>query len=271
MNAYDILYGLEYIDKDLTEKAVNYKRNSLIYLRAVAAACLILVFGVSAVLSGITIRNSVSIRESNLSKRFGMYPVDLRSENPFDLPSEDGQIMRPYDYFKRLTEADYISIIYGTAENISTVKTYKGDTTCYVTTFDINIINTIKNAPESGAVRVICANYKSDSALYPQTYCDVMNRPTAMFILMNDKINEENGVDDTVWLTDIKTFDYADYRLLEYCPTDESGTWLREGGEYLTFDDLREILNLEIQNEAEFDEKYWNYRKKNNDKAYIDK
>ena len=295
MNAYDILYGLEYIDKDLAEKAVNYKRNSLIYLRAVAAACLILVFGVSAVFFGISankraelpgiipgaeIENTSSQSETepvstfipteakqDISNITGAYTID-RKEIPDHMSTVDGMPKRPYDYFRELYEEDYLSGFYGTAKNIKTVKIVEGDTTCYLTAFDVEITKMIRNAPKSGTVRVICNNYKSDRTQYPQVELNISENTATLFFVLNKNVEKETGHEEIIEIANINAFDYADYKVYSSCQPYLSGVMIQAQDLYLTNDQLDEIFNNEFPREEEFEEIINRYIRENAEEEY---
>ena len=267
MNAYDILYGLEYIDKDLTEKAVNYKRNSLIYLRAVAAACLILVFGVSAVLSGIAIRNSVSIRESDISKRFGVCSADNQADAIKKVVASEGYQPPVWNFIDRYLNGEYFSLIYGKAKNIETYKTETPHFTWYITIFDIEIIRAISNAPESGTVKVCAVTFSSDirSSYYKASEdFDILNDPEAFFILNNADTPKNTFWNEadvrTIGETDIYTFDYADYYLTKQCEMIEDIVRLYDAE--LTLDELEEFKANGIPDEKRF----YDISKKNSDR-----
>ena len=228
MNSYDILYGMEYIDTDMIEKAAVYgkKRKIQGIIKSLSVACLAL----GIVITGINVQNALSVKNRNPAQRFGVFIVDPVIENPYR--DDVGPFRKTFPkYMIDLANHDYISLVYGTAKNIEVVKETVFGITWYLTVFDIEIIRTIKNAPESGTIKAASVN--STKPLYPQVSLDILSNPTAFFLLYY-----EPGKKFMVGDTGINLYDYADYRVGNDHKADENGAWVYDK-DYILFDDLQ--------------------------------
>ena len=228
MNSYDILYGMEYIDTDMIEKAADYGKKRRMYgiIKGLSVACL--AFGI--IITGINIQNGLSVKNRNLVQRFGMFSVDPNIEYPFK--DEVGPFRKTFPkYVIGLANNDFNTLVYGTAKNIEILKETVNGITWYITIFDIEIIRTIKNAPESGTIRAASVN--STKPLYPQVSLDIIDNPTAFFHLYY-----EPGKIFMVGDTGINLYDYADYRVGADYKADENGSWVYDK-DYILFDDLQ--------------------------------
>ncbi len=238
MNSYDILYGMEYVDTDIINKALNYGKKRRMYgiIKGLSVACL----AVAVLVVGINVQNTLSVKNSDITMRFGVFPVNTAIENPFKSESSGADIPWFSTYMSNLINKDNKALVYGTAYNIQTVKTTSDGITWYITVFDIIIIRTIKTAPESGTIKAVCINYDESQRLsgYPQVSMDILNNPTAFFVLYyepNEMFEAGN--------TGINVYDYADYRVGGYYKADKNGAWIYTGDVYFTFDDLKGFCN----------------------------
>ncbi len=271
MNSYDILFSMEYIDKDLAEKAADYRRNNLTHLRTVAAACLILIFGVTAVFAGISAK---SFRQDNTAGPLNNteIPAGIETDNYQDSnvitdPNMPAEEYKPYGWQRKnltdyLTE-EYYTVVYGNAKNAETHTTEVLGHKWHITTFDIEIIESVRNAPESGKIKVCAVTY-DDLVWEPGRWApdylkvskgfDIINRPTSLFILNNNKTPEQTGwmmLDyTTVGETDIKTFDCADYYVRIQCREHRNIFEIDE--RYFKLDEIEKFIESGVPEEEKF-------------------
>ncbi|MBO4423799.1 MAG: hypothetical protein J5879_10180 [Clostridia bacterium] len=258
MNTYDVLYGIEYIDADLIAKAEGYgkkrKKSLIIKGTSVAvAACLTVAAGAV----GIHVQNSISVKDRDISKRFGVFAAN-NTENIINQKNTVNARRKPDYYFVEdiLTLNEY-TVVYGTAKNIETFKTYSPGITWYIILFDIEIIKPINNAPENNIIKACAVTFKSSEISgYPKASInlDIINNPTSLFVLNNNKTPENTQwkmLDyRTIGETDIQTFDYADYYLNLQCKT--SNDTARIYDSYLTLDELEEFSISGMPSEKDF-------------------
>ena len=244
MNSYDILYGMEYVDTDLINKALNYGKKRRMYgvIKGLSVACL--AFGI--VITGINIQNALSVKNSDITKRFGVFPVNPAIENPFKASSlsAGAAIYQYYEYIYNITtKFKNFSVVYGTVKNIATVKTFVPITgsTFYITIFDLKIIKSYRGAQKSGSIRVAGVVFESNTInthYMNSINLNITEGQNAVFALYDKNANlDQNAMKELA----IDLFDYADYYVSIQYDTDENGAkiaWY----DYMTFDEISELF-----------------------------
>lgn len=134
---------------------------------------------------------------------------------------------------------NYFTIVTGSVSNMNSVAISEDEFTWYITTFDINISESIKKQMDADTITcVTICKYYDDVSVY-NSKCgltdvayDIMNNPTGLFVL--------EDVEETVWNINGETFnvsDFADYYVgVRYDCTTESFQYY---GTSINFEDIR--------------------------------
>lgn len=232
MNSYDILYGMDYIDTDLINKALNYGKKRRMYgiIKGLSVACL----AVAVFVTGVNVQKKYLLNQSDEIFKYGMIPVKNGSDG--FLNTTEGYPLPPYDFMDLITKNNGVSLVYGTAKNVKTYTVTKENTVWYIMIFDIEIIKSFNDAPETGSIKAVAVGYTNDGSIMYHNISkgvDIINNPTSMFVLYNDNISDYWH---TIGDTEIKTFEIADYFLSNQCRTDENGAKISY--HYFTFDEI---------------------------------
>lgn len=263
MKSYDILYGMEYVDTDLINKALNYGKKRRMYgiIKGLSVACL----AVAVLVVGINVQNTLSVKNSDITMRFGMFPVS-DYKYAFNTDRVSPKMMDDYMYLKLITENEGVSLAYGTVKNIKQSKTITDGFTWFITTFDLEIIRGFRNVPKEGVIKVIavnCESFRDSKGIitkgYPKIsqFVNLEENKKAFFTLWNENVSENWH---TIGETNIKTFDYADYFLAaqgrdsdetQGPDSYEKGSYINQIG-FVTFDLIQYYCDNKLPDEATF-------------------
>ncbi len=262
MNSYDILYGMNYIDTDLINKALNYGKKRRMYgvIKGLSVACL----AVAVFVTGISIQNSISVKNQNIAGRFGMFPVS-DYKYAFNTDRVGARKMDEYGYLKFIKENEAVSLAYGTVKNIKQSKTITDGFVWYITTFDLEIIRGFRNVPKEGVIKVIavnCEEFRDSKGILHGGYhkisefVDLEENKKAFFSLWNKNVSEDWH---TIGETNIKTFDYADYILGQQgLNSNENGSQINQCS-YFSYDFIQYYCDNELPDEETFYNMYGHF------------
>lgn len=189
------------VKKSATRKWLANKRNLSI------AACLtLIIIGLVATVSVIG-SNSPTVNNSygkiDIASLPGAQIIDT-DESHFI--SSNGDIYSPEDFMSFIKKND-ITVVYGTAKNIKTVKINDWAYSWYITTFEIEVIKEIKNCNSSKTLTVVSASrYKGKKAILDysmESEIDIVKDITGLFLLKPNS--------DSVWEIRGKKYQASDF------------------------------------------------------------
>lgn len=203
------------------------------FLRAAAAACVCLaVFAGGFLLyARMKPKHPASGEYFSVSKIRGAEPSGL-PKGPE--PNDAGDICPPDEYVKMLKDK---RLAIGTLKNIETVRVDHDGYTYYVSTFDLEIIESVCNLDGVRTVRAITVATYYDSVPYPEwrfgkSGYGLENKTEGLYW-----ITEAEDDTMTIGETEYRIGDFADYRLVSYHTCD--GETFNYYGTDVSLDDLR--------------------------------
>lgn len=241
-----IIDGITNIDQDLIEKyfatkqSLTVKKNAIRRLRinkiniSIAACLMLIIIGLVATVSIINGNTQIvynSYGKIDIASLPGAQIIDT-DESHFI--SSNGDIYSPEDFMSFIKKSD-ITVVYGTAKNIKTVKINDWAYSWYITTFEIEVIKEIKNCNSSKTLTVVSASrYKGKEAILDysmESEIDIVKNITGLFLLKPNS--------DSVWKIRGKKYqasDFGDYYAMSQYDCD--GNSMIYYGTKIDFDDI---------------------------------
>lgn len=219
MRGENLLVGMTQIDDSLIAFAESYngKKKKNYRKSIIRAASVFLLLSAAVVFAIISHGKRYEFNADGKINIFSMPGAVRVSTSEKAFCGDNGNIYLPDEYADMCRNSDR-TIIYGTAKNINTVSIADGDRLWYITTFEIEVIDAVKDQSGASVIKAASVScYENDDPHFLGMLASdlkIHKEPTGLFVLKSAHADEyEIGINGKRY----SAYEFADlYAMAQY-------------------------------------------------------